>query len=98
MSRSGRMRSAMAVVVALALSTTLATAQQPPLPGLAADGSITADGVTFSADDLQAIVDAYSVDRLSLPADLPMPVRMAVYQLASRSPVPTPGSAGQVAP
>ena len=86
----------------LCLGATGAQAQGPvprpvpaPVPNVAPDGSVTADGVTYSAEDIADLVAAYLGDKLSLPDNLPMPVRMEVYKRASApSPLPPPVEGG----
>ena len=89
-----------AVVVAFAALG--ASAQEAPRMvngpnGQHVEGSLTADGVTFSAEDLQSLVEAYRADPTSLPADLPATVRSTIYTLASVKPIPLPASAAPAA-
>jgi hypothetical protein len=84
-----------AILTASLLLAATAQAQPPAVPGLAADGSITADGVTYTAEDLADLVTAYRISPSMVPADLPGAVRAAVYQLAAgQRPLPPPPPAG----
>lgn len=56
-------------------------------------GSITVDGVTYTAEDLLAIAEAMRNDPASLPADLPGEVRAAAYSLAPKTLAPAQPSA-----
>jgi len=86
------------LTVGLLLAAT-AEAQPPAVPGLAPDGSITADGVTYTAEDLADLVTAFRTSPSLVPADLPGAVRAAVYQLAAGQralpPPPPPGAGGE---
>ena len=75
-----------------------AFAQSPPPAGLAADGSLTVDGVTYSAEELAAMVEVYRIDPAALQADLPGEVRAAVYSLSAATPLPVPTPAPGGAP
>lgn len=80
-----------AILTAGLLLAATAQAQPPAVPGLAPDGSITADGVTYTAEDLADLVTAFRTSPSLVPADLPGAVRAAVYQLAAgRRPLPPP--------
>ena len=54
----------------------------PTAGGLVVTGSVVVDGVEYPAEQLQALLDAFRADPSSLTADLPLAVRMAVYDLA----------------
>ena len=96
--RTKRRGQAAFVCLLLVTTATAAQAQQPPIPGLAADGSLTADGTTFSAEDLEAMVQVFLINPAGLPADLPGTVRSAVYRLSAgrqpQQPLPVPAPAG----
>jgi len=86
MLRSLLLASGIAVASGLALPPPASAQEAPRLVptagGLAVAGSVVADGVEYSAAELQALLDAFKADPSSLAADLPLEVRMAVYDLA----------------
>lgn len=77
------------LALALLLSAAPANAQEPAFhfdvtaDGIAVSGSITVDGQTWSAEDIQALATSFLGDSSTVLLNLPPAVSEAVVQLGS---------------
>lgn len=76
-----------ALALALSVCATAALAQngglviQPSPAGVTVTGSVTVDGITYTADDIETLAAAAQADTSNLSGDLPSEVISAVLKL-----------------
>jgi len=54
----------------------------PAPSGVEVTGSLTVDGVTYTAEEIQAWAAEFEADSSALPLDVPDPVRQAILDVA----------------